>query len=302
MSSSSIVFSSAIRCGECGSIGSGYLQVTEDGSGIAKCPSCGSTIVQKLESGYVSQVPSHRFAPSGARASYDSRYPGLYTQPKHAPKLDLRNLFRLIARPRQSLSELYLSTDLKYAMFLVVLSTTVYAVVSTAVTGEMSEVLGVGDANAFELLVLGALGWVVAIISFLVFAVVSSIVSREVFGGRGDRSSTVVLAGYCYPWFVMVTLVLLTMFAVGFSGLELSQVQRWDDSEMERAVVWGAALLASAILGLIWLLSMTGRAVSVANDVSGGEGALSAVIGAIAAGLVSLMVGAVLRLPIGLTL
>ena len=276
--------------------------MAEDGNGITKCPSCDSTIVQKLEHGYVSQVPPHRFAPSGGRASHESRYPGLYAQPKHAPKLDLRNFFRLIAYPRRSLSELYLSTGLKYAMFLVILSTTIYAIVSTAVTGEMSEVIGVGDANAFELLVLGALGWIVAIISFLVFAVVSSIVSNEVFGGRGDKGSTVALAGYCYPWFVMVTLVLLTIFAVGFSGLELSQVQHWGDSEMERAIVWGVVLLASAVLGLTWLLALTGMAVSVANDVSGGEGALSAIIGAIAAGLVSLVVGAVMRLPIGLTL
>lgn len=71
---------------------------------------------------------------------------------------------------------------------------------------------------------------------------------------------------------------------------------------MERAIVWGVVLLASAVLGLTWLLALTGRAVSVANDVSGGEGALSAIIGAIAAGLVSLVVGAVMRLPIGLTL
>ena len=225
MSAAPIVFSNAIRCGRCGNISSGYLQVAEDGNGITKCPSCGSTIVQKLEHGYVSQVPPHRFAPSSGRASHESRYPGLYAQPKHAPKLDLRNLFRLITYPRRSLSELYLSTDLKYAMFLVILSTTIYAVVSTAVTGEMSEVIGVGDANAFELLVLGALGWIVAIISFLVFAVVSSIVSNEVFGGRGDKGSTVALAGYCYPWFVMVTLVLLTIFAVGFRRLEKPSCQ-----------------------------------------------------------------------------
>jgi len=276
--------------------------VAEDGNGVTKCPSCGSTIVQKLEHGFVSQVPPHRFAPSGGRAPYDSRYPGLYAQPKHASKLDLRNLFRLIAHPRHSLSELYLSTDLKYAMFLVAVSTTIYAVVGAAVTSEMSEVIGVGDANAFELLMLVALGWIVAILSFLVFAVVSSIVSHEVFDGRGDKGSTVALAGYCYPWFVTVTLVLLTIFAVGFGGLELSQVQHWGDSDMERAIAWGAVLLASAVLGLIWLLVLTGRAVSVANDVSVGEGILSAIIGAIAAGLVSLVVGAVMRLPIGLTL
>ena len=197
---------------------------------------------------------------------------------------------------------LYLSTDLRHAMFLVGVATTLYAVVSTAVTGLMPDAIGLADASLFELLVLGALGWIVAVVSFLVFAVVSSVVSREVFGGRGDKGATITLTGYCYPWFVIVTVVLLTIFAAGFGGLELSQVQDWSDAEMERAIAWGALLLVSAIAGLIWMLAIAGRAVSVANDISGGEGALSAIIGSIAAGLVSLVVSALMRLPIGLTL
>jgi hypothetical protein len=301
MSAGPVVFSNSVKCLSCGHTGPGYLQVAEAGNGTATCPSCGARIVQKLGDGYVSQIPPRHFDPSIGRAQRKSRYPGLYVQPKHAPKLDLRNFFGLVVRPSRSLSELYLSTDLRHAMLLVVIAATIYAVVSTAVTGELSDVVGVGDANAFEMLVLGSLGWIVAIFSFLVFSVVSSIVAHEVFGGRGDKGPTVTLAGYCYPWFVLVSILLLTLFATGFSGLELSQVQHWGDAEMERAVIWGGAVLVSAVLGLVWLLAMAGRAVSVANDVSGGEGALSAMIGAIAAGLVSLVVGAVMRRPIGLT-
>ena len=226
----------------------------------------------------------------------------MYSQPRHAPRLDIHNLVRLAVTPRQAMLDLYLSTDLRHAMFLVGVATTLYAVVSTAVTGLMPDAVGLGDANVFELLILGALGWVVAVVSFLVFSLVSSIVSHEVFGGRGDKGATMTLAGYCYPWFVIVTVILLAIFAVGFSGLELSQVQYWSDAELERAIIWGALLLVSAIAGLIWLLAIAGRAVSVANDISGGEGALSAIIGSIAAGLVSLAVSAIMRLPIGLTL
>ncbi len=302
MSVGPVVFSSSIRCGRCGHLSSGYLRVSSDGNGVATCPACGTSIVQKLDPRYVSQIPPHGFVPLGGGAVHASRYPGLYGQPKHAPRLDFRNLARITMSPKRAMQELFLSTDLRHAMLLVVLSTTVYALVSAAVTGEMSEVIGVGDANAFELLAIGAVGWIVAVFSFLVFAIVSSIVAHEVFGGRGDKGSTVTLAGYCYPWFVLVTMVLLTVFTVGFSGLELSNVQDWGNSEMDRAIVWGALLLTAAILGLIWLLAMAGRAVSVANDVSGSEGILSVIVGGIAAGLVSLVVGAVMRLPIGLTL
>jgi hypothetical protein len=302
MSAGHVVFSSSIRCGRCGRLSSGYLQISVDGNGIATCPSCGATIVQPLERGHISQIPLPRFDPHGGNAARASRYPGLYAQPKHAPRLDLRNLVGAVFAPKRAMQELYLSTNLGHAMLLVLLSATVYAVVSAAVTGQMSDVIGIGDANAFELLALGALGWIVAVFSFLVFAVVSSIVAHEVFGGRGDKGSTVALTGYCYPWFVLVSVVLLTVFTIGFSGLELSNVQDWGGSEMDRAIGWGALLLVSAVLGLIWILSMTGRAVSVANDVSGGEGALCVIVGGIAAGLISLVVGAVMRLPIGLTL
>jgi hypothetical protein len=269
---------------------------------VANCPSCGSTIVQGLGPGYVSQVPPQRFDSSVGQVVRRSRYPGLYTQPRRTPGLDLRNLFRATVSPRSAMPELYLSTDLRHAMFLVGIATTIYATVSTAVTGLMPGSVGLGDATSLDLLILGALGWIIAVVSFLVFALVSSIVSHEVFGGRGDKGSTIALTGYCYPWFVLVTVALLTVFAVGFGDLDLSQVQDWGDAEVERAIAWGALLLVSAIAGLIWLLAMTGRAISVANDISGGEGALSAIIGSIAAGLVSLAVGAVLRLPLGLTL
>ena len=226
----------------------------------------------------------------------------MYEQPRRAPRLNLVNLIRIAVTPKRALPEIYLSTDLRHAMFLVGVATTLYAVVSTAVTALMPEAVGLEDASAFELLALGALGWVIAVVSFLVFGLVSAIVSHEVFGGRGDKGATINLTGYCYPWFVLVTVVLLMIFAAGFGGLELSQIQDWSDAEMERAIVWGAMLFVAAIAGLIWLLAIAGRAVSVANDISGGEGALSAIIGSIAAGLVSLAVSAIMRLPVGLTL
>jgi hypothetical protein len=165
----------------------------------------------------------------------------------------------------------------------------------------MYDVLGMGYIDAFEAGLLASVGLIVAIVSFLIFSVVSSIVASELFGGRGDKGSTVTLIGYCYPWFVCVSLVLLAIFAVGFSGLELGQVENWSDSETARAIAWGMTLLAAAILGLVGLLYISGKAIGVANNISTGEGAMSAIIGAICAGLVSAVVGIVLRLPIGLS-
>jgi len=242
--------------------------------------------------------PYHAHSTGDRRKSV---YTGLYNEPKHAPKLDLRAMLRIPFRPTRALTDLYLSTDLRWTMVLVAVSAIVYSVVSAFVTSEMYDVIGAEYLDAFEAVLLALLGLIVALVSFLIFALVSSIVAAELFGGRGDRGSTVILTGYCFPWFVSVSLVILAIFSLGFSDLELNQMDHWSDAEMTQAIVWGAGLLIAAVMGLIWLLFLAGKAIGVANDLSTGEGAMSAVIGAICAGLVSVVVGAVLRLPIGLS-
>jgi len=52
------------------------------------------------------------------------------------------------------------------------------------------------------------------------------------------------------------------------------------------------------LVGMIWLLVITSRAISVANDISLGEGTLTAILSATAAGLVYLVVESVMSLPL----
>ena len=268
---------------------------------MAICSRCGASIVQDIGRGQVLQIPPQPYyAHSGADAR-KSKYAGLYSQPKHAPGFALTEMLRLPVSPRRALTTLFLSTDMRHAMILVALLTTLSISFSTVITEEMASVVGLDYIDALEMLFIGAVGWVVTIVSFLIFAVVSAIVAQEIFDGRGDKGATVTLVGYCFPWFVIVSVILLSIFTAGFSGLELDRVQDWTDSEIQRALTWGAVLLVAAVLGVIWLLFLVGRAVGVANDISTAGGALSAVIGAIAAGLVSLIVGTVLRLPIGIS-
>lgn len=269
---------------------------------MAICSRCGASIVQDIRQGQVLQIPPQPYYshPDGNRRK--SKYGELYSQPKHAPRFAIAEMLRLLVSPRRALTNLYLSTDMRHAMILVALLTTLSIAFSTVVTEEMAEVVGIDYIDALEMLLIGAVGWVVTIVSFLIFAVVSAIVAQEIFEGRGDKGSTVTLVGYCFPWFVVVSILLLSIFTAGFSGLELDRVQDWTDPEIERALTWGAVLLVTAVLAVIWLIFLVGRAIGVANDISTAGGALSAVIGAIAAGLVSLIVGMVLRLPIGISL
>jgi hypothetical protein len=180
----------------------------------------------------------------------------------------------------------------------------VFAVLSNVagviVTESMAEVIGYSMTDALGAVLEGAAGVVVTLLSLLVFAVVASLSARAVFNGRGDRGSTITLVSYCYPWFVLVTVLLLAVFATGFEGLSLGRVDRWTDAEIERAIVYGAVLLALFVASLVWLLWVVSKAIGVANDTSAGASALCAVIAAATAGVVAVVAGTFIRLPIGL--
>ena len=222
-------------------------------------------------------------------------------QPKHAPRFALAELLRAVYSPMRAFTALYLSTNVNRALVLVVLFAAISTVFSVAVTEDMADVIGYNASDALELVFQGIVNWIVILVSFLIFAVVAAMVSREVFGGRGEKGSTMALVGYCYPWLVLLTIVLLSIFTVGFEGLDLMDVQQWTDAEMGRAIAWGALLFVVALVGFIWLLVMVSRAIGVANDVSMVAGALSAVLAGAAAGIVSLVVRAVMSLPIGIS-
>lgn len=301
MSAGSVVYSKSIRCPSCGLLASGYLQVRGDGTLESSCSRCGATILQPASADLVAQMPPQPYHVHTRHDHRQSRYPGLYSQPKEQPRLDLGNLARLAYAPTRALTSIYRSSDLRWAMVLVLVFAVVYSAASAIVTAETYDVVGMDHVGWPEAIALGALELLVAVASFLIFALVSSIVASEMFGGRGARGPTVTLTGYCFPWFVIVSIVLMAIFTAGFSGLELNQAEHWSSDEIERAFVWGAMLVAGAILGLLWLLVLVAKAIGVANDVSTGEAALSAVVGAIVAGLVSFAMGAVVRLPIGLS-
>jgi hypothetical protein len=113
---------------------------------------------------------------------------------------------------------------------------------------------------------------------------------------------TLTLIGYCYPAYVLLSLLLLSLFNIGFQGLDLAQVQDWTQQELDQAIAAGAALVTVAFIGLVWLLWVVSKGISVANDISTGEGAMTSIMAVIIAGVVFILVGAVMRLPMGLSL
>ena len=300
MAVGSVVFSNSIRCPSCGLLTSGYMHVQSGGKAAATCPRCGSAILQDIPPGAVHQVPPQKLVEPGQTHARGSLYAWVYARPKEHPRFCLGEVLRIAYSPSKALSKLYSCSDLKHALILVVFFAALSNIVSATVTESMAEVIGYSATDAVGFVAQGVVGTIVTILSLLIFAEVASVASHEVFNGRGDRGSTIVLVSYCYPWFVLMTIVLLSVFTAGFEGLNLDRVQHWTDTEMERAIAYGAVLLAIAVAGFTWLLWLVSRAIGMANDTSTSSSALCAVLASVAAGIISLLVGSFVRLPIGI--
>jgi len=297
-----VAYSQYIVCTSCGMHYAGYLEIAEQGKGMATCPRCGAAITQALPSHYVVQLaPSDYESPAHPHV-HISHYPGLYMQPKRPPRFDLRDLLRVMYSPSKAFPSLYLSTNLQRSLAIVVLFSVVSSLASILVTLDAGSVLNFDTRNALEVSARGAVSWLITLFGFLVFGVVGAVLSRGVFGGRGERTSTLTLLGYCFPAYVVLSIILLSIFNVGLRGLDILNMSAWTDAQLEQAMVTGVLLFGVLIIGLIWLVWVVARAFSVANDVSMGEGVLTTILAAIPSAIVFLVVGAVMRLPVGLSL
>ena len=302
MEHGSVVYVRRVSCPSCGLAFAAYMDNLGDGMGVVNCPKCETRVVQALPSHHVEQVPipgHDTLAHVHMRASH---HPGLYSQPKHPPRLDLKDLGRVSYQPKKAFESLYLSTNLQRGLSLVILFSLASAAAGTLVTAGAGEFFGYDTKDALLLGLRGFASWIVTLLAFLVFAVVAAVVAKGIYGGRGERSATITLVGYCIPAYVLVSFLLLVIFTAGFHGLNLSDVSSWGAIEKDQVLVSAMALVAVAFLGLVWLLWIVSRAISVANDISGSEGILTALIAGIAAGLVYIIAGAAFRLPIGLSL
>jgi len=302
MADESVVYVHSIVCPSCGHRSAGYMQVMDGGKLASKCERCGTTITQLLPEDSIQQLPPAAFVSPVHPHVHVRHYPDLYVQPKHAPRFDFVDLARIGFAPRNAFPSLYLSTNLHRALAIVVMFSLLSALISALVTADVGEVLGYSTADALAVAMQGFIGWAVSILAFLVFALTSASVARGVFGGRGEKSSTIMLIGYAYPAYVLLSILLLLIFTVGFGTLDLTDVQNWTGSALNQAIFWGTVLLLVALVGLMWLLWVVSRAISVANDISMGEAALSAMLSAIAAGIVYVLAGLLMRLPMGLFL
>lgn len=300
MQDGSVVYLHRILCPSCGLHYAAYAEIAAGGKGVAVCPKCGTTVSQPLPPHYISQVAPEDYVSPFHPSVRLTHYPGLYTQPKRPPRFDFSDLVKIMFSPVEAFTSLYLSTNLRRAMAIVLVFSMLSILISTLVTSEMAAVLGLDASDALKLSLEATTGFLLLIFSFLLLGLVTAWITKTIFGGRGDVRMTVTLIGYCYPLYVILSIVFLAIFTVGFEGLDLTNMDVWTDAQMDQAIAWGTALLLVGLFGLGWLLWIVGRAVSVANDISTGEGVLSSILGGVVAGVVYLVAGSVMNLPLGL--
>jgi hypothetical protein len=117
------------------------------------------------------------------------------------------------------------------------------------------------------------------------------------FKGRGDYSATATLMGYAMVWYTAISVSMSVVFATVF----MDAISR-DDPTVTASVIALGLLFVVLIVGLIWLLWVSARAVSVANDISLGEGVLTIIISSLIVGAVTIAVSLFVKLPIGISL
>lgn len=300
MTSSAVTYSHVISCPKCGFTFPGYLEVASDGTGKAVCPQCGSGIVQQLPADFVTQIPPEDYEDPAHPHVHHTHYPGLYSQPKRHARFDLVDLVKILYSPAKAFSNLYLSTDLRRALAIVMVFSMASAGASILISVDMADIIGYNVRDALQLGMQGFLSWAITILAFMTFSMITSWVSKGIFGGRGERSSTMTLIGYCFPAYVFVNIVVLLLFKLGFSGVGVG-LQDFTLSDLRQVSAGLVMLVIVAIVGLIWLLIITSRAISVANDISQGEAVLTAILSIAASGLIFLVVSAVINLPLGLS-
>ena len=302
MDGDKVVYVHRVVCTACGLHFAAYMQVGPGGRGLVICPKCDVTIEQQLPPHYVSQVAPEDYNSPSHPSVRMTHYPGLYTRPKLPPRFDFADLVRAAFSPAKAFANLYLSTDLRRAMAIVLVFSMLSMLISTLVTSEMGVVLGYDVGDALNLAFQATAGWALLIFAVLLLGFVTAVISKVMFGGRGESRMTITLVGYGFPLYVFISIIVLVIFSVGFEGLDLTNIDGWTQGQTDQAIAWGTILFLVGIIGLGWILWVVGHAVSVANDISTGEGILSTILGGVVAGIVYLVAGALMQLPLGLSL
>jgi hypothetical protein len=217
-------------------------------------------------------------------------YPGLYGQPPQQPRLRFDLLFRILFRPKEAFLELYHCTTkiegIQMVAVLAILSTVMNLIVSMTINVNLMGGYSTYDAsyNMVQVAVQSALAVPLAIITVYAVGWLSAKLTRSIGRGREDVDKTIGLLGYGNIVGVFLGIIQLIIYGIVFIALR--------DASFDVAFpVTIGLLITFAVISFVWGLIVSGTAVSVANDVTLGQGIgsyflASLIIGFIIVGMV----------------
>jgi hypothetical protein len=231
-----------------------------------------------------------------------SVYDGLYAQEPETPRLRLDILPKVLFKPKEAFVDIHNHTTKIQGIIMVIIITLIQASITLLFffnTGIYSAGYTTPDSSeAFTIifLMISLIGVPLAVVSLYFVGYLSAIFSREIGGGRNDTDKTIGLLGYGS----ILTLV-MAIIQIALLYLVLGNIANDVDTLEESANLFrylGIVILV-AIIGFIWGLWVNGTAVSVANDISVGQGAVSYFLASLIIGFIFGMIGAAIGFTVG---
>ena len=277
-----------VTCPSCGTVPNGPIGYMSPYQGYYYCLGCKATVNINPDTGEV--IPYDILA----QRDYIVRkqhYPGLYESKKETPaKFTPSLLFKAMFKPKEAFVELYPITNMNIGIGLLI----TFAVLSSLISYlayEMSGLSNIAIGMGSEL----PISWVTLSIITLPLAVLSSLVvcwlsakMSGFFKGRNDFKKTIALMGYAgMPGFIMG---LASSLVIATNLVTMPDYSDPTNLDIGALLAYAAIIGIISLVGLIWSLIVFGSAVSVANDVSFGEGIISYFGASIVVGIIATII------------
>jgi hypothetical protein len=207
-----------------------------------------------------------------------SVYDGLYAQEPETPRLRLDILPKVLFKPREAFVDIHNHTTKVQGIIMVIIITLIQSSITFMFffnTGIYDSGFSTPDSeDSFNNIFIftSVIGIPLAVLSLVLMGYLSALFSHEIFHGRKDSDKTIGLLGYG----TIVTFV-MAMIQIALLYLLIEDILNNVDTFEESGTLflYFGIVITMTIIGFIWSLWVNGTAVSIANDITIGQGIIT---------------------------
>ncbi len=281
----------SVKCPSCGTVHNGPIGYMSPHQGYFYCQKCTATVNINPDTG---EIIPYEIWTQHNYYSKRSHYPGLYELEDKPTKFSPNLLVKAMFKPKEAFTELYHISSMEMGIALLIMFAVLTSTISFLayqISGSDNIAVGMGSQLPISWVTLALISLPLAILSSLIMGWLAAKIS-EYFKGRNDFKKTIALMGYAgMPGFVIG---ILNSMIIASSLVTMPDYSDPMDLDINALLVYAAVIGVIGIISLIWGLIVYGSAVSVANNVSFGEGILCYLGAAILVGILS----AILMVPL----